>query len=82
MKLRPLRWHGFRSADRYTVFQVLAHTVNFSNAKWRLLDDCHQKRNAALYDGNAAEDELLVEELIAVTKDLQMVVVALGPIRS
>ena len=77
-----LRWHGFRSADRYTVFQVLAHTVNFSNAKWRLLDDCHQKRNAALYDGNAAEDELLVEELIAVTKDLQMVVVALGPIRS
>ena len=77
-----LRWHGFRSADRYTVFQVLAHTVNFPNAKWRLLDNCHQKRNAALYDGNAADDELLIEELIAVTKDLQMVVVALGPIRS
>ena len=77
-----LRWHGFRSADRYTVFQVLAHTVNFPNEKWRLLDDCHQKRNAALYDGNAADDELLIEELIVVTKDLQIAVIELGPVRS
>ncbi len=50
--LAALRWHGYRSEHRYIVFQALPHTLSFSTAKWRLLDACHQKRNAALYDGS------------------------------
>lgn len=49
-------------------------------AKWRFLDNCHQKRNLALYDGNYAEDENLIKELIAVAGELQIAVDALGPV--
>lgn len=49
-------------------------------AKWRFLDDCHKKRNVALYDGDFAEDEQLIGELIAVAKELQIAVEALGPV--
>ena len=27
--LAALRWHGYRSENRYTVFQCLSHTVNW-----------------------------------------------------
>ncbi len=82
LALAALRWHGFRADTRYIVFQVLSHTVFFPTAKWRFLDDCHQKRNAALYDGRNFDDEHLIKELIAVTKELQLAVAALGPIGS
>ncbi len=39
--LAALRWHGYRSENRYIVFQALPHTLSFSTAKWRFLDDCH-----------------------------------------
>ena len=80
--LAALRWHGFRSEARYIVFQVLGHTVSFPTAKWRFLDDCHQKRNAALYDGQCFDDEQLIRELIAVTKELRVAIAALGPVGS
>lgn len=51
LALAALRWHGYRSENRYTVFQVLDKTVSFPAGKWRFLDNCHQKRNVALYDG-------------------------------
>ncbi len=82
LALAALRWHGFRSEARYIVFQVLGHTVSFPTEKWRFLDDCHQKRNVALYDGEYFDDEQLIKELIAVTKELQSAVSALGPVRS
>lgn len=78
--LAALRWHGFRSEARYIVFQVLGHTVSFPTAKWRFLDDCHQKRNVALYEGEYFDDEQLIKELIAVTKELRAAVEALGPV--
>lgn len=34
LALAALRWHGFRSENRFLVFQALAHTVNFPPAKW------------------------------------------------
>lgn len=80
--LAALRWHGFRSEARYIVFQVLGHTVSFPAAKWRFLDDYHQKRNVALYEGEYFDDEPLIKELIAVTKELQAAVEALGPVAS
>ncbi|MEF8747542.1 MAG: hypothetical protein V5B31_06800 [Candidatus Accumulibacter propinquus] len=51
-------------------------------AKWRFLDDCHQKRSRALYDGDYEEDEPLIRELIAVAKELQAAVEALGPVEA
>lgn len=79
--LAALRWHGYRSENRYTVFQVLGHTAAFPTAKWRFLDDCHRKRNAALYEGDYSDDQQRITELIAVAKELQLAVDALGPIR-
>ena len=80
LSLAALRWHGFRSEHRYIVFQALAYTVSFPAAKWRFLDNCHHKRNVALYDGDYSEDEHLIKELIAVTKELGTAVEALGPV--
>jgi hypothetical protein len=80
LALAALRWHGFRSENRYIVFQVLGSTVSFPAAKWRFLDNCHQKRNVALYDGDYAEDEQLISELIEVAGELQVAVTALGPV--
>lgn len=80
LALAALRWHGYRSENRYIVFQVLDSTVSFPAAKWRVLDNCHQKRNLALYDGDYAEDENLIKELIAVAGELQIAVDALGPV--
>ena len=36
--LAALRWHGYRSANRYTVFQCLAHTVIWPANRWRVFD--------------------------------------------
>ena len=80
LALAALRWHGYRASDRYIVFQTLPHTLNFPKGKWRLLDNCHQKRNVALYEGAFQEDERLISELIAVTKDLLVAVEKLPPI--
>lgn len=80
LALAALRWHGYRASDRYIVFQTLPHTLNFPKGKWRLLDNCHQKRNVTLYEGAFQEDERLISELIAVTKDLLVAVEKLPPI--
>jgi len=80
LALAALRWHGFRSENRYIVFQVLGRTASFPDAKWRFLDNCHQKRNVALYDGDYDEDEPLISELIKVAVELQEAVNALGPV--
>ncbi|MBK8524099.1 MAG: hypothetical protein IPL58_08175 [Betaproteobacteria bacterium] len=82
LALAALRWHGYRASDRYIVFQTLPHTLNFPQGKWRLLDNCHQKRNVALYEGAFQEDERLISELIGVTKDLLVEVEKLPPISS
>ncbi len=39
---------------------------------------CHERRNRAEYEGQLEHDEPLLEELIAVTKDLLSVVEATG----
>lgn len=45
--LAALRWHGYRSENRFTVFQSLTHTLNWPAPRWRVLDAAHQKRNMA-----------------------------------
>ncbi len=68
--LAALRWHGYRSENRFTVFQCLAHTVQWEAARWRALDLAHQKRNRVEYEGTLEMEESTVAELIALAKEL------------
>lgn len=68
--LAALRWHGYRSENRFTVFQCLAHTVHWEKARWRMLDLAHQKRNRAEYEGALDVDESVIAELIVLAGDL------------
>ena len=43
LALAALRWYGYRSEKRYLVFQTLKHTLMIEDAKWRVLDLCHEK---------------------------------------
>ncbi|MEW6021229.1 MAG: hypothetical protein AB1807_03710 [Pseudomonadota bacterium] len=62
--LAALRAHGYRSENRYIVFQCLEHTVGFTAEQWRLLDQAHRKRNLAEYEGDLDVTQGFVDELI------------------
>jgi len=81
LALAALRWHRYRSDNRYMVFQCLQHTVGLESAKWRVLDKCHNLRNQAEYEGILDISQQLLEELIVITKELVVLVEALGPVR-
>lgn len=66
--LAALRAKGYRAANRYTVFQVLPHTLGLGPEVWRVLDLCHNKRNLGEYEGLLEVDERLVKDLIAATQ--------------
>jgi hypothetical protein len=71
LSLAALRWHGYRpSKIRYIVFQVLPHTTGLGPEVWRVIDKCHQIRNAAEYEGVLDIDDRLLENLILSTKNL------------
>lgn len=80
LALAALRWHGYRSDKRYLVFQCLEHTLGLENAKCRVLDECHRRRNLAEYEGHLELDEQLLKELIALTNELLIRVKALNAI--
>lgn len=80
LALAALRWHGYRSESRYLVFQCLQHTLGLENAKWRILDQCHRRRNIAEYEGHLEIDEQLLKELIELANELLESVKALGTI--
>lgn len=68
--LAALRWHGYRSENRFTVFQCLEHTVQWPAHRWRQLDSAHQKRNLAEYEGFLEVDENAIAALRALVSDL------------
>lgn len=68
--LAALRWHGYRSENRYTVFQCLAHTLNWPAPRWRVLDAAHQKRNLAEYEGFLEVEETAIAELCTLVSAL------------
>jgi hypothetical protein len=68
--LAALRWHGYRSENRYTVFQCLAHTLNWPAPRWRVLDAAHQKRNMAEYEGFLEIEEADIAALCVLAKEL------------
>ena len=68
--LAVLRWHGYRSENRYTVFLCLEHTMDWPAARWRVLDAAHQKRNLAEYEGALDVEESTIVELCALVTEL------------
>lgn len=68
--LAALRWHGYRSENRYTVFQSLTHTLGWPAARWRVLDTAHRKRNMAEYEGFLEVEESDIDELAALVTEL------------
>jgi hypothetical protein len=63
--LTALRYHGYRSENRYTVFLCLTHTLNWPAERWRVLDAAHRKRNLAEYEGTLDVEESTIAELHA-----------------
>jgi hypothetical protein len=80
LSLAALRWHGYRSDNRYLVFQALAHTLKLPAEQWRVLDTAHRKRNIVEYEGVAEVDEQLVAAMIRVTREVAGRVARLGPV--
>ncbi len=77
LSLAALRHSGYRSDNRYLVFQCLQHTLDLSPAKWRVLDQAHRKRNLSEYEGEIEVDEALVRSLREITEEISRAVVAL-----
>jgi len=78
LALAALRWHGYRSENRYLVFQCLQFTLGMEAHQWRVLALCHERRNLAEYEGYLALEERLVSDLINVTEILNENVAALS----
>jgi hypothetical protein len=68
LALSALRRKGYRSSNRYIVFQVLPHTLGLGADVWRVLDKCHNTRNLGEYEGLLDVDERLVADLITATQ--------------
>jgi hypothetical protein len=75
--LAALRRSGYRSENRYLVFQCLPHTLGLGPEHSRLLALCHERRNAVAYKGIFAIDEKLLAELLQMTELLLTKVAAL-----
>ncbi len=78
--LAALRWHGYRSSNRYVVFQLLPHTLDLGPAVWRVLDKCHNIRNLGEYEGDLSVDERIVTDLVAACQAVAERVDALSPL--
>ena len=64
LALAALRKKGYRSDNRYIVFQCLPQTLGVKAEVWRVLAKCHHQRNLAEYEGYLEMDEQLLSELI------------------
>lgn len=80
LALAALRWHGYRSENRYLVFQSLGHTLGLASPQWRVLDQAHRKRNLAEYEGEVDIDDALLDALLRVADELAERVLRLEPV--
>lgn len=80
LALAALRGHGYRSENRYLVFQCLTHTLGLGPEIWRVLALCHERHNLAEYQGHLDLDEQLMADLLRVAEVLLEKVSALGPV--
>lgn len=80
LSLAALRRAGYRSANRYIVFQALPHTLGVGPEVWRVLAKCHDVRNRGEYEGDLHVDERLVADLIHACKVVAVALDKLPPI--
>jgi hypothetical protein len=80
LSLAALRWHGYRSENRYLVFQCLVHTLALPAEQWRVLDQAHRKRNLAEYEGDVDIDLGLLAALVRVAHEVATRVKSLEPL--
>ena len=78
--LAALRWHGYRPANRYIVFQVLPHTLGLGAEVWRVLAKCHEVRNLGEYEGDLNIDDRLLADLIAASQAVAIALEKLKPL--
>jgi hypothetical protein len=79
LALAALRYQGYRSEDRITVFQTLVHTLGTPNADMQIFLRAHNARNLAEYEGRMEIDQKLLAELIRCTRQLEAAVGKLQP---
>lgn len=79
LALNALRRLGYRSDNRYLVFQVLPYTCGLPTAVWRVLAKAHERRNLAEYEGHLEHDDQLLAELIAAALRLHAAIAGLPP---
>lgn len=78
--LAALRRHGYRSDNRYIVFQLLPHTLGLGPEVWRVLAKCHDMRNRSEYGGILDVDERIVTDMIAACRSVAVKLEALPPV--
>jgi len=64
LSFAALRKAGYRSSNRYVVFQLLQHTLGLGPEVWRVLSKCHDVRNRTEYGGEFGGSEGLLRDLI------------------
>jgi hypothetical protein len=80
--LAAMRWHGYRPSNkRFVVFQALQHTLGVPPKIWRVLDNCHGKRNLADYQGAFEVDAQLLKDLVGAAETVAALVGKLGPVK-
>lgn len=75
LALYGLRRQGYRSNNRYLVFQVLPETAGLSAGQWKVLAKAHERRNLAEYQGHLDRDDQLLADMIT---SVHVLLVALG----
>ena len=79
LALAAFRRLGYRSSNRYLVFQTLAHTADQPASVWRVLSKCHEKRNLAEYEGLIDVDARLLNDLLLAAGAVCVAVSVLPP---
>jgi hypothetical protein len=75
-----MRWHGYRSDNRYLVFQCLPHTLGIEGVVMQVLDKCHHARNRLEYQGEFDITESMLDALLDAARELHVKVQALGKV--
>lgn len=70
LALAALHLQGYRSDNRYLVFQCLQFTLDMEARQWRVLALGHERRNVAEYEGHLDLEEQLVADMISVAESI------------
>lgn len=80
LSLAALRRAGYRSSNRYIVFQALPHTLGLGPEVWRVLSKCHDLRNRGEYEGELDIDERLITDLAGACRAVARAIERLPPL--